>query len=162
MGVVKFSKYFTWCYYLVCTCLMFELNLSILLPIIFFPLTVGDSVVKSQLVPLDVCTCPGHTVSFQCTIIGNGNTVFNVTGCHPLTLLHTGFNSGSSRRQCKDGAVKAYGVHANHNNMTFVSRINVTLSNDYDDLTIECYHEERGRLHLIGTYNLSISKIYVI
>ena len=116
-------------------------------------------VTKSQLTALNQCTCPGQIASFQCTVIGNGNTVYNVTACsNQLILLGTGFNDGTSRDQCSNEAIKAYGVYANMNNMTFVSQLNITLSQMYEDVTVECYLEENGRLHLIDRKTLSVGK----
>ena len=33
------------------------------------------------------CTCPNELVMFQCTIVGNGFTRYNVTGCSDEVLL---------------------------------------------------------------------------
>ena len=115
--------------------------------------------IKSQLIALNQCTCPGHVVSFQCTTVGNGNTVYNVTGCpNQLILLSTGFNDGTARRQCLNGAIRAYGVHADLSNMTFVSQLNITPSQYYEDVTIECYREMNDRLQLIDRITFSIGK----
>ena len=116
----------------------------------------------SQLITLNQCTCPGHVVSFQCTVVGDGNTVYNVTGCpDQLTLLSTGFDDGTARRQCLNGAIRAYGVHVNPSNMTFVSQLNITPSQNYKDMTVECYREANGRLLLIDRKTFSVGKALI-
>jgi hypothetical protein len=86
-----------------------------------------------------------------------------VTGCpDQLTLLSTGFNDDTARQQCPNGdsSIKAYGLYANHSNniMTFVSQLNITPSQNYKDVTVECYQEVNGRLHLIDWKTFSVGK----
>lgn len=120
-------------------------------------------VIKTQLIAVDQCACPDQVATFQCTVTGNGNTVYNVTGCpEHLVLLSTGFNDGTSRRECMNELIRAYGVHANFDNRTFVSKLNITLSNTNEDVIVECYREESGQLHRVGMKTLSVGKILLV
>ena len=87
-----------------------------------------------------------------------------MTGCpDQLTLLSTGFNGSTARRQCpQNGAINAYGVRATPHNMTFVSQLNITPSQNYKDMTIECYREANGRLLLIDRKTFSVGKALII
>ena len=119
--------------------------------------------IKSQLIASNQCTCPGHVVSFQCTVVGDGNTVYNVTGCpDQLTLLSTGFNDGTARRQCLNGAIRAYGVHADFHNKIFLSQLNIIPSQNYKDVTVECYREDiNGQLLPVDNKTFSVGKALI-
>lgn len=74
----------------------------------------------SELVKLTDCTCPGYNVTYECTVCGEGATVWTgcLFDCHSdeITLRHSLFVTDSASGECNNGAVVARSInwHISH------------------------------------------------
>ena len=76
----------------------------------------------SEFAALSDCTRPGHDQIFECTVVGEGATIWKGTAfdCvgtdNEIVLLHA--SSSSSPLQCNDGAIQGRIVRAINNTYT--------------------------------------------
>ena len=105
------------------------------------------------------CTCTGHTVTYQCSIVGGGTTVwqgsaFQCSGLNRYILLrHSNFNATEKPYgECNNGAItaRAIGVH----DSCFRSQLTVSLSPGMNNKTVECVYDN-GTENMIGSAILS-------
>ena len=91
------------------------------------------------------CTCPGYVriQTFECVVFGAGITIWQGTAfgfpC-VIRLRHSQYNNSGAIGDCNDGAIIAssVGVLEDH----YTSQLNVTISQDMINETIECVHED--------------------
>ena len=92
------------------------------------------------------CICPGYVLTYQCSVVGGGTTVWQGTAfqCPGLSshilLRHSKFNaSEKTYGECNNGAIVAsvIGVVDNH----YTSQLNVTLSPEMNNRTVECVYD---------------------
>ena len=107
------------------------------------------SELKNGLVELSGCTCPGYTLTYECTVMGGpgGATVWHGTSfnCtmsdHEIVLLHSRFESNTGTlRMCSNGAIVGRSLRV-ENNGRYTSQLNVTVSSDMTGESIECAHD---------------------
>ena len=107
------------------------------------------------------CLCPGYTVTYQCSIVGGGTTVwqgtaFQCSGLNRhLSLRHSKFNvSVKPYGGCNNGAIIAHaiGVVDNH----YTSQLNVTLSPEMNNRTVECVYDN-GTETIVGSAVLAFT-----
>ena len=108
------------------------------------------------------CICPGYSVQYECSINGNGFTLWNGTAFDcPLSgdeiiLSHAKFSDGPVVRDCNDGNIVASIIQSS----PFISRLNVSAFNSsLSGRTIQCVHDntQTGNQLLIGTSTLMTS-----
>ena len=106
------------------------------------------------------CICPGQNVIYQCTVTGEGFTVwggtaFQCTG-DSITLRNSDFGSVSSPAvgECNDGQIIGRGVSQENNSYT--SQLNITLSEGLVGETVTC-GVDSGSLTSIGSVILATS-----
>ena len=105
------------------------------------------------------CACPGHTLTYECTVIGEGSggaTVWQGTAfdCqsknNEILLLHRRFAlEGGTSEECNGGAIVGQSVRAEESSYT--SRLNVTLTADLIGERIECAVDNGTTSNLIGS-----------
>ena len=124
--------------------------------------------VTGQLVALDECTCPGHELRFQCTVMGGGFTIWRGTalnGCsnNRIQLRHTQFEDGLAVGQCNNGAITGHGLRRVGLNFTSELAIHLdTLSNDYEGRVVECVYVNTSHITTIGTYVITLKRGIII
>ena len=115
-------------------------------------LQIQDST-SNALVLLSNCICPGHEVTYQCTVCGGGATVW--TGSlfdwqcpnNIILLRHMRFyreDSSESLGGCNNGTLTAKSIEVITTNSTscFVSQLSISasISTFIENSTIECVH----------------------
>ena len=107
------------------------------------------------------CTCPGYITSFQCTVMGDGYTVWNGSAfdCNPsgneILLLHVNYVNGAVRT-CNNGRIigRSLGVA----NERYASRLDVNVTTEMEGKTVECVYESGSSAEIIiGFLLLSIT-----
>ena len=107
------------------------------------------------------CLCPGYTVTYQCSVVGGGTTVwqgtaFQCSGLNSFILLrHSKFNaSEKAYGECNNGAIvaRAIGVLDNY----YTSQLNVTLSPEMNNRTVECVYDN-GTETIVGSAVLAFT-----
>ena len=117
-----------------------------------------------QLVALDECTCPGHQLRLQCTVMGGGFTIWRGTALSScsnsrLQLRHTQFEDGLAVGQCNNGAIIGHGLR--RVGLNFPSELAIhldTLSNDYEGREVECVYVNTSHITTIGTYVITLKR----
>ena len=114
------------------------------------------------------CTCPGDTLTYECTAMGGGSTVWTGTfffDCLATTkdtvLLHRRFLSTTgTSATCNNGAIVARSLSVEGNNYT--SQLNVTVTPDIGAKLMKCYDNRTAEATLsswvIPTIGLSPCK----
>jgi hypothetical protein len=113
----------------------------------------------------DECICPGDTVTYECTVIGNygGFTVWVgdffrcSSGRQVIELRHhqlMNIQEGGvpNARICNNGSIAGRLIRVE--NGRFTSQLNVTLTSDIVGRSIECAYDN-GTIHRIGSLNLT-------
>ena len=92
------------------------------------------------------CACPGDTITYECTAVGAGATVwtgsaFNCSNSdHNILLLHIFFSlAKGDYGSCNNGDIVGQSLSVEGNNYT--SQLNVTVTSDTAGRTIECLHD---------------------
>ena len=91
-------------------------------------------------------SCPGDVLTTECAIMGDGATVWLGTAfqcdginIHEIILRHTQFGgSHNCIRTCNDGAIAAQALGIVNN--SYVSQLNVTVSLELNNTTVECWY----------------------
>ena len=94
---------------------------------------------------VQIHSCPGDVVTIECAVMGGGITVWQGTTiqCNNrdyIPLRHSQFKQSERfRGVCNNGdiIVQALGVVNN----TYISQLNVTVSPDWSNTTVECWHD---------------------
>ena len=115
----------------------------------------------SEFAALNDCTCPGHDQTFECTVVGEGATIwkgtaFDCTGTdNEIVLLHA--SSSSSPLQCNDGAIQGRIVRTINN--TYTSQLTVAVTNELLGRSINCIHDSisSDSTIIIGSTPLTIT-----
>ena len=106
------------------------------------------------------CICPGiSVVSFQCSIVGQGSSVWQGTAllsCGVIILPHQRFGElGEPFQECSDGEIVAYGVNSSGN--TYISQLDVLVSDKLRNKTVECIYNDGINERSIGSMALVVS-----
>ena len=94
------------------------------------------------------CVCPGDQQMFECTAIGGVATVWHgsvINDCNQNNILsdeiifsHSRILRGLLERgSCNNGSIQAQSIGVVNNNH-YISQLNVTVSSDMHNKTIEC------------------------
>ena len=111
------------------------------------------------------CVCPGDVLTFTCTIIGGGNTLWrgSAFNCPSTTneiiLRHSQFNSvGGTSGSCNNEAIVGRSVRDESSNC-FTSQLSVTVSESLNSRVVECDHNSNTGTRDIGSAILSVGKL---
>ena len=108
------------------------------------------------------CACLGHQLTYECTTVGGVGTVWQGTAfqCavhnNQIFLRHSQFTSPQGTSEtCTNGAIsgKSLRVEQNH----FVSQVNVTVSMNLNEQTVQCAHNDGQFLNIVGTNRIVIT-----
>ena len=93
------------------------------------------------------CVCPGDDLTYECTVVGAGSTVWTgsafscSTSNNEITLLHSRFSSTQGDYgSCNNGDIVARSLSVEGNNYT--SQLNVTVTYDTAGKTIMCLYSD--------------------
>ena len=116
--------------------------------------------IRADFALLSDCICPGHVVTYECTAVGGGTTVWqgSAFSCRSraISLRHSQFNgSGAIVGVCNDGAIMAREIMSI--NSSFTSQLKVTISESVIGENIECVHDNVGTITVIGTDTVTIN-----
>ena len=95
----------------------------------------------AQLHYLSNCICPGYVITYECTVFGDGYTVWRGSAfdCplsgNEILLSHNNFEDGTTRI-CNNGAIVGRSVRIMDNYYT--SQLAVSFTTRLDGRTIEC------------------------
>ena len=107
------------------------------------------------------CICPGHQVTYECTIVGGGTTVWNGSAFNctsdQIPLRHSQFESGTAVGVCNDGAIVAHGIR--RENYTFISQLNVTIEQNMIGRTIQCVYHDGIHITIVGSETILVGSI---
>ena len=107
------------------------------------------------------CACPGDVLTFVCTIVGGGNTIwsgsaFNCSSTeNEIILRHTQFASEGTFGDCSSGAIVSRSIGVEDNNC-FVSQLNVTASTNFNRKTVVCGYSSNTGPIFIGNETLNV------
>ena len=116
--------------------------------------------------PGNDCICPRDTVTYECTVIGNyggfslwiGDFFRCSSGKQIIELLHSHDGTVTFNDQtCNNGEVVGRIVRVE--NGSFISQLNVTLTNNTAGRTIECANDNGTSIRRIGLLNLPIGSV---
>ena len=93
------------------------------------------------------CACPGEVLTIECAIIGGGSTLWEGTAfqCESIhnnfiALRHSQFSASEKPQEsCNNGAIVASAIRVVNN--TYISQLNVTVSLEMNNTTVECVHD---------------------
>ena len=118
----------------------------------------------SELISSSGCSCPGDQLTFDCLVEDGVATVWqgsafdcNHEGPNMIILRHSQFSQQPpAGGECNDGRIVAQSIGVF--NGTFMSQLNVTVTEDMNNKTIKCAAEHvNGTQSNSGTYTITIA-----
>ena len=123
--------------------------------------TCQNSAASNALLPVTGDACPGDVLTYTCTIVGSGNTIWSgsVFDCeakmNEIILRHSQFDMESGTfGNCNDGAIRTRSIGV-VNNDCYSSQLNITVTSDMHGKTIRCSHSS-DRIVTVGEVTLSV------
>ena len=121
-----------------------------------------ESLILDQVSPeSDICLCPGDVVTYECTTIGGGSTVWKGSAfndsCNEIILLHDRYNSpGAYYVSCLNSneTIVARGLPVEVNE-TYTSQLSVTLTASQFGKSIECRHDNGSSDTIVASIEIS-------
>ena len=109
-----------------------------------------------------VTSCPGELLTIECAIMGSGTTVWQGTAfqCDGnnfnfIALRHSQFRgSDKPELSCNNGAIIAQAIGVV--NDSYISQLNVTVSSELDNTTVECWHDYNLTTTVIKSNNIIV------
>ena len=95
---------------------------------------------------MDECICPGHDLTFECSILGNGVTVWQGSAfdcgssSNQILLSHSRFEGATGH--CNNRAIVASSIDVlpGTGDQCFISQLNVAVTDAMRNKTVECFH----------------------
>ena len=126
---------------------------------LFIHLGIGS---QNQLILTNDCPCPGQNLTFECTIVGGGTTVWQgaqVFDCpnfsNQILLRHNSFGS-SVMGECNAGSIVGRSLRVDGNRYT--SQLSIEYNEHLNGSNITCAHDDgftiSSRLSLMITQNM--------
>lgn len=121
---------------------------------------IGFSDQSPKLKVLSDCVCPGHNLRYECTVVGEGTTVwqgsaFSCPSINDISLRHTKFRTQTAFGECNNGSISGRGVSVIGNSYT--SQLNVTVSSNLSGKTVECVYDDGLTTTTIGNSSMLIT-----
>lgn len=106
---------------------------------------------SNRFTQVDECVCPGFNLTFECSILGSGLTVWQgsafdcSSSSHQILLSHSQFEDGISGN-CNNGANVAHSIDVvpasnGTADQCFISQLHVAVTDAMRNKTIECFHD---------------------
>ena len=123
---------------------------------------------RDELIQLSECICPGHTLTYQCNVVGGSITFWNgslfdcSSNSNQILLRHSEFQQASASGDCNNEAVIANSISeslTNNSNKCYSSQLTISVSPAMNNKTIECNREDiqQGRVTSIGVKILNFT-----
>ena len=106
------------------------------------------------------CACPGGMLTFNCTAVGLGSTLWIGTAfdCtdrgNEILLRHRRFTTGGVNGTCNNGAIVGRSLEVVDN--CYTSQLNVTVSSNLNNKTIVCVYNGNAGSITIGSPTLTV------
>ena len=100
---------------------------------------------QNRVILTNDCPCPGHNITFECTVIGGVTTVWkgDIFDCpdhsNEITLRHFKFHS-SVTGQCNAGAVIGQGLRIDGN--LYTSELSILYSESFAGRNLTCNNDD--------------------
>ena len=106
------------------------------------------------------CTCQGHNVRYECTVSGSGATIwkgteFDCSSNNEIIILHSINYTSERPKTCNNGAIVGRAVRTE--NDSYMSQLTVHISDELNDTTVVCVHDNGTDSVEIGSAVLSIT-----
>ena len=116
----------------------------------------------NKIVQMSDCVCLGHNVTFECTVCGDGATVWSGTllhdACEPDTfvLRHNSFESGL---ECNNLAIRSTRISLDNNgHQYFTSQLSFVANSSHDNKTVVCSHQSGPNETIINNVSIAITR----
>ena len=95
-----------------------------------------------------ICACPGEVLTYMCSVIGGGNTVWSGTAFNcgssgtqnEISLRHTQFDlPEGATGSCNNDAIMAQSIGVVNN--CYTSILTVHISTTFNNTSIKCTHD---------------------
>ena len=123
------------------------------------PELLSGSASSFELVTASEC-CPQDAVTFECSVMGDGTTVFQGSALecenagNKITLFHSVFNrTGGAYGTCNNGAIVGQSLRVEDN--YYISQLRITVSHSLVGKTIECIYDNGTATKIVGRYSTS-------
>ena len=119
---------------------------------------ISDQQSSFKLITKEDCICPGDTIVYECSVIGQGSTVYqghvfdNENSTNEIVLLHSRYNSCNVNVTSNSGVILAQSIRIEDN--IFISRLYITYSHELSGRTVSCIYDNGTNVQVIG--NLTI------
>jgi hypothetical protein len=105
------------------------------------------------------CVCAGSVLTYTCTAVGTGNTLWTGTAfdcaAKGIILRHERYTeSGGAAGDCSSGAIHGQSIGVENN--CYTSEIDVTVSATFNNKTIQCIHNSGTGINTIGTSVITV------
>lgn len=115
---------------------------------------------NSELTVLSDCVCSGHNLRYECTVVGEGTTVwqgsaFICPSINEISLRHTKFKTQTAVGECNNGSIRGHGVSVIGN--CYTSQLNVSVSSSLSGKTVECLYDDGLTTTTIGNHSIIIT-----
>ena len=103
------------------------------------------------------CICRGYNVTYECTVSGDGATVWKGTAfdCFLTDNEFLIFKVSQSVHTCNNGAITGQVVRAD--NDSYTSQLNVHINDTENNATVVCAHDNGTESIEIGSAILNIT-----
>ena len=109
------------------------------------------------------CVCSGDVLTYECTVVGGGSTVwegsaFQCSGINHnfIVLRHSQFSSAEKPQGvCNNGGIVARAIGAFDNN--YISQLNVTVSPVTNNKTVKCAYDNLSSVTTVDTTTITIA-----
>ena len=115
---------------------------------------------SNKFTPLAGDACPGDVLTYTCTIIGGGSTIWSGSAfdcsskSNEIILRHSQFASGMDGN-CNGGAITARSLGV-VDDTCYSSQLNLTFNLDLNNKTVQCAYSSET-IESIGVATLSIA-----
>ena len=101
------------------------------------------------------CACPNDVLSYTCTAVGAGITVWEVKALDcTIVLRHNLFDSGSAFGECNDENIVGRSVGVDDD--CYTSQLDVTVNLGLNNKNISCIHNSAVGVNTVGTSSLFV------
>ena len=107
------------------------------------------------------CICEGHNVTYECTVSGNGATIWTGTAfdCasanNELIIFHNTNDTSEISKYCNKGAIIGCAIKAE--NDSYTSQITIQVSDEFNGTTVVCAHDNGTDTTEVASAILSIT-----
>ena len=105
------------------------------------------------------CACTGSVLTYTCTAVGTGNTLWTGTAfdcaTNGIILRHERFTqSGGAVGECNGGPIQGRSIRVENN--CYTSQIDVMVSDAFNNKTIQCIHNSGTGINIIDTSVITV------